>query len=382
MPHVASRRLLAGTLALLLLGACGQPPDTPTAVPPTRPATASTTPPTEPSPAMSTLPPTLTPTPTPTPSELEPLTLAFVGDMNFDGVIRPRLDGNPGSVFGPARDVLGDADLTFGNLETAITEGGAPEPKTYTFRAPATALEALEIAGFDALTMANNHGVDFGAEGLADTVTAIGQTDIPVVGIGADAAAAYASAFLEAKGRRIAFLGATQLRDETLINWTAGDTSGGVAAFDERFLASVAAADEQADLTVVYMHWAPENQSCPQQNQTEAVDDLIAAGADIVVGAHAHMLMGAGWRDRVFVAYGLGNYLWYFQRNEQTTRTGIFTVTVEGNDAVALDYAPARIQDPSGIPAPMSGAEATDAQASFDALRACTDLSATPEPAG
>ncbi len=378
MPHVAPRRLLAGTLALLLLGACGQAPDTPSGVPTTRPAPSSTTPPTEPSAATSALPPT----PTPTPSELEPLTLAFVGDMSFDGAIRPRLDGNPGSVFGPARDVLGDADLTFGNVETAITESGTPEPKTYTFRAPATALEALEIAGFDALTMANNHGVDFGAEGLADTVTAIGQTDIPVVGIGADATTAYAPAFLEARGRRIAFLGATQLRDETLINWTAGDTSGGVAAFDDRFLASVAAADEQADLTVVYMHWAPENQSCPQRNQTEAVDDLIAAGADIVVGAHAHMLMGAGWRDRVFVAYGLGNYLWYFQRNEQTTRTGIFTVTVEGNDAVALDYAPARIQDPSGIPAPMSGAEAAEAQSTFETLRACTDLSAAPEPAG
>lgn len=381
MPHDAPRRLLAGSLALLVLGACAQAADPPSAVPTTQRAPAVTTTPTVP-PAPPQASPTSQPPSTPTPAELEPLTLAFVGDMNFDGAIRPRLDGNPGSVFGPARDVLGDADLTFGNVETAITEGGTPEPKTYTFRAPATALEALEIAGFDALTMANNHGVDFGAEGLADTVTAIGQTDIPVVGIGADATTAYAPAFLEAKGRRIAFLGATQLRDETLLNWTASDTSGGVAAFDDRFLASVAAADEQADLTIVYMHWAPENQSCPQQNQTEAVDDLIAAGADIVVGAHAHMLMGAGWRDRVFVAYGLGNYLWYFQRNEQTTRTGIFTVTVEGNDPVALDYAPARIQDPSGIPAPMSGAEAADAQASFDALRACTDLSATPEPAG
>lgn len=377
MPPHAPRRLSAGVLAVLVLGACGQTADTPTAVgttPAAAPATSTATAAPPPPSTTSTAPAV------PTPSEPEPLTLAFVGDMNFEAEIRPRLDADPGSVFGSALDDLGEADLTFGNLETAITEGGAPEPKTYTFRAPATAFDALEVAGFDAVTMANNHGVDFGGEGLADTVAAIDETDVPVVGIGADASTAYAPAFLDAKGRRVAFLGASELRDETLINWTASDTSGGIAAYGERFLASVAAADEQADLTVVYMHWAPENQSCPQANQTQVVDELIAAGADIVVGAHAHMLMGAGWRDRVFVAYGLGNYLWYFQRNEQTTRTGILTVTVEGNDPVALDYAPARIQTPSGIPTPMSGAEAASAQETFEDLRACTDLSATPEP--
>lgn len=380
MPHHASRRLFAGALAMLVLGACGQPADTPAAVGTTPAAAPGATTATATTAAQ---PPTTasTPTATPTPSVPEPLTLAFVGDMNFEAAIRPRLDANPASVFGSALDDLGEADLTFGNLETAITEGGAPEPKTYTFRAPATAFDALEIAGFDAVTMGNNHGVDFGGEGLVDTVAAIAETDVPVVGIGADASTAYAPVLLEAKGRRVAFLGASELRDETLINWTASDTSGGIAAYGDRFLASVAAADEQADLTVVYMHWAPENQSCPQANQTEVVDELVAAGADIVVGAHAHMLMGAGWRDRVFVAYGLGNYLWYFQRNEQTTRTGILTVTVEGDDPVGLDYAPARIQTPSGIPAPMAGAEAASARETFDELRACTDLSATPEPA-
>lgn len=302
--------------------------------------------------------------------------------MNFEDEIRSRLAADPASAFGSALGDLGEADLTFGNLETAITEGGAPEPKTYTFRAPAAAFDALEIAGFDAVTMANNHGVDFGAQGLADTLAAIDETTVEVAGIGADAAEAYAPVFLEAKGRRVAFLGALDLRDETWQNWGATDESGGVARYDDRFVESVRAADQEADITIAYLHWAPENQSCPDPNIAPViVDELVAAGADLIIGSHAHMLQGAGWQDRVFVAYGLGNYLWYSQRNEETTRTGILTVTVEGNDAVGLDYAPARIQSPSGVPAPMSGAEAADAKVAFEQLRACTDLSATPAPA-
>jgi len=313
----------------------------------------------------------------------ESLTLAFVGDINFESEIRARLDADPASVFGPAAQELAAADLTFGNLETAIAESGAPEPKTYTFRAPPTAFEALELAGFDAVSMANNHGVDYGAEGLEDSLAAIAQTDVAVAGIGASAAEAYAPVFLEAKGRRVAFLAALQLQDQTWSNWGATDSSGGVARYDDRFVESVRTADAQADVTIAYLHWGPENEACPHADVAPPiVDELIEAGADIVVGAHAHMLQGAGWRDRVFVSYGLGNYLWYFQRNEQTTRTGIFTVTVEGNDAVSLDYSPARIQTPSGIPLPMTGDEAAAAQVELEELRACTDLSAAPPSGG
>ena len=68
------------------------------------------------------------------------------------------------------------------NLETAITEGGSPASKEYNFRAPAGAFEALRVAGVDVVTMANNHGVDYGAGGLADTLAAKAATTLGVVG--------------------------------------------------------------------------------------------------------------------------------------------------------------------------------------------------------
>ncbi len=86
------------------------------------------------------------------------------------------------------------------NLETAITDGGTPVPKEFHFRAPASALETLAGAGLDVVTMANNHGVDYGESGLADTLAAKKDSPIPIVGIGADAKEAFAPATLVVGG--------------------------------------------------------------------------------------------------------------------------------------------------------------------------------------
>ena len=307
----------------------------------------------------------------------EPLTIAFAGDMNFEDETRARLDADPASVFGVAQQATRLADLTFGNLETSVGTAGNPEPKAYTFRAPPTVFDALASAGFDAVSLANNHAVDFGAPALEETLQAIGATHVAVAGVGADAAAAYAPVFLAAKGRRVAFLAASQIKEATLANWTADDDSPGIAAVDERFFGSVAAADPRADITIVYLHWGVENTTCSSQLQQETADRLIAAGADVIVGSHSHKLMGAGWLGRTFVAYGLGNYLWYAQNSEETTRTGVVTVTFDESEPVGLTYAPARIVG-SGIPEPMVGSDAEHASRRFEELRECTNLTATP----
>ena len=311
------------------------------------------------------------------PPTTEPLTIAFAGDMNFEDETRARLDADPASVFGVAQQATRLADLTFGNLETSVGTSGNPESKSYTFRVPPTVFDALASAGFDAVSLANNHAVDFGAPALEETLQAIGATHVMVAGVGADAAAAYAPVFLAAKGRRVAFLAASQIKEETLANWTADDDSPGIAAVDERFFGSVAAADPRADITIVYLHWGVENTTCPSQLQQQTADRLIAAGADVIVGSHAHKLMGAGWLARTFVAYGLGNYLWYAQNNEETTRTGVLTVTFDESEPVGLTYAPARIVG-SGIPEPMVGSDAEHASRRFEELRECTNLSAAP----
>ena len=88
----------------------------------------------------------------------------------------------------------------------------------------------------------------------------------------------------------------------------------------------------------------------------------------------------AGWLDSTYVAYGLGNFLWYSSNSATADRTGVLTVTVEDGAAVAAELTPADI-DERGVPLPLSGAERDDALAAFDDLRGCTDLAPAP-PSG
>ena len=119
------------------------------------------------------------------------ITLAFAGDVNFAGRTA-RLLSDPATAFGPITAVLRSADFAAVNLETSITSRGTPQPKTYHFRAPPAAFAALRDAGIDLVTMANNHVLDYGRTGLADTLAAARAARFPYVGIGASAAAAWA----------------------------------------------------------------------------------------------------------------------------------------------------------------------------------------------
>jgi poly-gamma-glutamate capsule biosynthesis protein CapA/YwtB (metallophosphatase superfamily) len=317
--------------------------------------------------------PTGTPSPTPAPQ----ITLAFAGDVHFEGRVADRLAEDPVTTLGPVAAVLSRADLAMVNLETAITERGAAEPKQFTFRAPATAFAALKAAGVDVVTMANNHGVDFGPTGLTDTVAAIAGSRFPTVGIGPDAARAYAPHYRDVRGHRVAVLGASQIRDHTLAVWTAGPDSPGIAsAYSDRLVTAVRDARRRAEIVVVYLHWGIEGQGCPSAEQKALAARLAEAGADAVVGTHAHLLLGGGWLDRTYVAYGLGNFLWW-RDGAYSNDTGVLQLTFRGRRVVESELTPARI-DGRGVPVPATGGTAARIQRNWTDLRGCTDLAAAP----
>ena len=332
-------------------------------------------------PVLSGAPPTgqaaaTTPAPTTSPPAAL-ITLAFAGDVHFEDRVATRLAADPATVFGEAASALRGADLTMANLETAVTERGAAEPKSFTFRAPASAFTALKAAGVDVVTMANNHAADFGAAGLRDTLAAVAGTGFPTVGIGVDAARAYAPHYVDVKGHRVALLGASQVRDRTLAAWSAGDGTPGIAsAYDDRLVTAVREARERAEVVVVYLHWGIEGQDCPSPEMRTLAARLAAAGADAVVGTHAHLLLGGGWLDGAYVAYGLGNYLWW-RDAAYSNDTGVLRLTFRGRQVVAAALNPARI-DERGVPVPVTGETAGRIRADFDRLRPCTGLASAP----
>ena len=323
----------------------------------------------------------------PGPSDPATLTMAFAGDVHFEDYLAP-LASQPDGL-AELRDSLGAADLAMVNLETAITTRGTKIGKEFHFRAPASALRTVQGAGVDAVSMANNHGVDYGPVGLADTLAAKKASPIPIVGIGADEAEAYAPAVLKAKGLEVAVFGASEVFEMTLSRYSAGQGRGGIASAAPvtRLRKAVSAASRKYDVVVVFLHWGLDYQKCPDPLSAETAQALEEAGADIIVGGHSHRVNGAGWLGRSYVAYGLGNFVWWRSR-EPDSRSGVLTLSLDvktakgtGSDGHSVvrsaTWTPMLIGT-DGIPRRVGAADTKRLHGLWEQANACTGLEAKP----
>jgi poly-gamma-glutamate synthesis protein (capsule biosynthesis protein) len=265
------------------------------------------------------------------------------------------------------------------NLETAVTTGGTPAPgKQFTFRAPQSAFTALRSAGVDVTSMANNHGMDYMEPGLRDSLAAIRRTRFPTVGIGRNADEAYKPYRVTVKGNRLAIIGATQVLDDHLMQaWTATDTKGGLASAKNvsRMVEAVREARRGSDVVIVHLHWGEELKECPLPRQQELARQLVAAGADVVVGGHAHIPLGGGYLGGSYVHYGLGNFL-FASAHDRTANSGVLLLKLQGGKVTKAAWKPARIS--AGLPLPLSGAAAVTETRRWNGLRGCTGLTARP----
>lgn len=312
------------------------------------------------------------------PAAKRPITIAFGGDTHFEGQLRARL-ARPATALGPIAKTLRAADLAMVNLETAITTGGTHAPgKEFAFRAPPSAFTALKAAGVDVTSMANNHGMDFMQGGLRDSLKAIGRTRFPTVGIGRNADEAYRAHRVTVKGNRVAVIGATQVLDDHLIQaWTAGERKGGLASAKDvpRMVQAVREARKGSDLVIVHLHWGQELKACPLPRQRELAKALTDAGADVVVGGHAHVPLGGGYLDGKYVHYGMGNFV-FSSASGQTANSGVLLLRVQNGKVANAKWKPARIS--GGLPLPLKGAAASAELKRWNGLRSCTGLKATP----
>ncbi|RQW94968.1 CapA family protein [Micromonospora globispora] len=316
--------------------------------------------------------------PAASPAQPAEITLAFAGDVHFADRTAGLL-GDPRTAFGSISSVLSAADLAMVNLETAVTTRGTPEPKAFHFRAPASSYDAVKAAGIDVVTIANNHALDYGRTGLTDTVDAARAAGMPAVGAGPDAAAAYTPWITEVRGTRIAFLGFSQIA-ELWSEWKATDSRPGIAMTRDlpRAVAAVRAARRQADVVVVYVHWGTEGEACPPAEARTFAGEMAKAGATLVVGTHAHRLLGDGWLGRTFVQYGLGNFLWW-RDDAYSNDTGVLRVTLDGSSITKTELLPATISRRTGRPELADGDDAARIRQEYADLHACTGLAARPD---
>lgn len=262
------------------------------------------------------------PPPEPAPPQRVELVLAFTGD-NLLGARMPQLIEKHGEdwPYALVAEPLRAADLAFGNLECPITahphatSGKSAESiragRNFIFKAPPElSSRILVAAGYDVLSVANNHAMDYRGEGLLDTLAELSQAGIAAVGGGADAAQAAQPVVLEAAGWRVGYLAYSLIvpaasradADSAGINTLAKEFSPALSK-------AIAALREQADIVVVSFHWGKESTSTPAAYQRDIGRAAIDAGADIVAGHHTHSLQGVELYHGGVIAYSLGNFL-------------------------------------------------------------------------
>lgn len=237
------------------------------------------------------------------PSREGSLRVVALGDIALLPSGKP---SDPGwsSLLSPLSPLLGSADLTVANLESVLTSRTTPAGSIGSFlRADPDAVRALTQAGLDVVTCANNHSLDFGPEGLCESVATLREAGIESCGVESDSSAAR-PVILERNGTTIAVLG---FCDDYFVAPDAGGGPRPAELRDGAVREAVAAARRQADVVIVNLHWGYEWSLHPMRTQRDRARAVADAGATIVLCHHAHVPMAMELHRDSVIAHGLGN---------------------------------------------------------------------------
>jgi poly-gamma-glutamate capsule biosynthesis protein CapA/YwtB (metallophosphatase superfamily) len=269
---------------------------------------------------------------------LAPITIAFAGDTSFTHGLADR------DPLGDVVPELSAPDLSVVNLESTVAEAsvGSPIQKRFLFKSPPKTAAILADAGVDVAALANNHALDYGPEAVLRTIEILEAGGVATAGTGVDAAAAYEPLWLAVGGWNVAIASFSRVPcdspepGETYID----EVAWACPQFEEATIDAVASAAD-ADLLVVMVHWGVQSRACPAAHQHDLAAAWIAAGADIVVGSHPHVLQGVERIDGAWVVHSTGNFAFPSARGA-SSYTALFTFTVAA-DGTELTVEPMRI---------------------------------------
>ena len=275
------------------------------------------------------------------------ISFGFAGDILFDdeyammaNLLRRGVSIENG-ISEPLLVQMHDVDIMMVNNEFSYTNRGTPtEGKTYTFRADTSTVSYLNDMGVDIVSLANNHVYDFGETGLLDTLDTLEQAEMPYVGAGRNLEEAAAPVYFISGDVKVAMVSATQIeRLDNPDTKEAGENSPGVFRCwnPEKLYEVVAAAEENSDFVIVYIHWGTENVTEPDWAQLAQAEGLAQAGADLIIGDHPHCLQGIQYYGDVPVFYSLGNF-WF---NSKTLDTGMVKADISKDGIESLQFVPA-----------------------------------------
>jgi poly-gamma-glutamate capsule biosynthesis protein CapA/YwtB (metallophosphatase superfamily) len=299
-------------------------------------------------------------------SHPDAITVTVTGDIML---VRGVPDG--AASLRPMSRRLAGADLTVGNLEMTLSTNGEPtiqDPVTDSFGGSPAALRPLVDAGFDALSLGNNHTGDYGPVALVETVRAMAKSPIESFGAGATLAEASRPAVLDVDGTRFAFVGFNAIGE------TPQALPGEVGALSvrmpprtgseinqadvEHVTGVIRRASRRADVVVVLPHWGEQYTHTPWPEQRTVSRRLVEAGADLVVGGHPHWVQGMDDVDGVPVIHSLGNFVFDMNSSAPEVREGVVMETTWwGQELKAFRLVPYRMELGEYVPRVIDGAD-------------------------
>ncbi|MCX6764218.1 MAG: CapA family protein [Candidatus Nealsonbacteria bacterium] len=269
------------------------------------------------------------------PSDLpSKVTLFAVGDIMLDRgveyIIKKEGKNDFKFPFLKIADELKKADLLIGNLEGPISNRGEKIGSIYSFRMNLEAINGLEYAGFDVLSLANNHALDYGRVALEDTMNLLKQNGIEYTGAGFDEKEVFSVKIKEVKGIKIGFLAFTDFGSKF---WKPGTSTSGVAFFNredfEKIEKKINEAKKNADILIVSLHSGTEYSKNPTNFQKEFSRTCIDGGADLILGHHPHVSQPVEQYKNGWIAYSLGNFIFDQSFSTETMQGTLLEVLIE-----------------------------------------------------
>ena len=248
--------------------------------------------------------------------------------------------GNKGIV----RAFVQNADLAIANLENPIPDHPSWHLSGTVFGGPPKLLGMFTYAGIDWVSLANNHILDYGADGIAQTRANLKKVGIPFTGAGKNAAQAGEISYLKANGLKVAMVACVGVVPGV---FAGQNKAGGLPCKDKYVVPAIQEARQNADVVIVFAHWGNEYHREPFPSQEPLAKDWVDAGADLVLGAHPHVYGGLQEVDGHTVIYSMGNFIFDQYWSTATMEGALTELTFQGTKLVQVRLHPMIMLDQS-----------------------------------
>ena len=272
-------------------------------------------------------------------------TISFVGDVSLadNWYIMPKYDERKKGIYGILSEdtvkLMTESDIMVANSEFTISDRGAKMPgKYYTFRGSPKRIPIYDEMGVDLLTLANNHVFDFGETAFNDMIDSLNEYKMPYIGAGKNIDEAKKPYYFIINGYKIAFVNATRAEKIILTPEATSKTGGVFRCYDPtNFKNVISEVKKESDYVIALIHWGREDSHNLEQVQIDTSKIYLDAGADVIIGSHAHVLQGIEFYNHKPIIYNLGDFIF----NDETKDTGIFQIKINNDGLMEYYFIPA-----------------------------------------